>query len=258
MAPLVQKEQSPEELRKHVTATYFTLRTGIAVIAAFLPLVLWLGGLIRFRLPLQSSMSAYYNTDMRDVFVGVLCATGAFLYLYKGFGDRENLALNAAGVFAVLTALIPPGGVKLEPFMLTPHGAAGVLFFVAIGYVCIFRASDTLPLMKDRGAAEMYSRAYKLFGWAMIASPVAAWLLNVLWRSGSPTGAYVFFVELLGVWTFAAYWILKSRELAQTDAEHLVAAGAVETDVSGNVCRAAAPVPAVGGSAPVGALDPQV
>lgn len=257
MPPLARKEQNPEELRNHVTATYFTLRTGIALIACFLPLVLWVGGLLRFGLGLQTSMSAYYNTGMRDVFVGVLCATGAFLYLYKGFGDRENYALNAAGVFAVLTALIPPGGVVIEPFMLTPHGFAGVLFFVAIAYVCIFRASDTLPLMKDRRAADMYSRAYKILGWGMIVSPLGAYLLNLLLLSGSETGAYIFFIELLGVWTFAAYWILKSRELAQTDAEVLAAAGAVVADSSGKLHRAAAPRP-VDERAPAGSLDPQM
>lgn len=258
MAPLGRKDQSTEELRDHVTATYFTLRTGIAIIAAFLPLVLWLGGLVRFRLGLQTSMSAYYNTGMRDVFVGVLCATGAFLYLYKGFGDRENFALNAGGVFAVLTALIPPGGTKLGALGLTPHGLAGVLFFVAIAYVCIFRASDTLTLMKDRKAADMYSRAYKIFGWAMIASPVGAWVLNMVLRGGGQTGAYIFYIEVLGVWTFAAYWILKSRELAQTDAERLVAAGAVRADAAGKLQRAAAPAPPASETVPVGALDPQV
>lgn len=248
MTPLVQKEQSPELLRKHVTATYLTLRTGIAVIAAILPLALWLGGAIRFGLPLETSMSAYYNTGMRDIFVGVLCATGAFLYLYKGFGDRENYALNAAGVFAVLTALIPPGGTKLA-LGLTPHGLAGVLFFVAIGYVCIFRASDTLPLMLDKAAAAMYSRAYKIFGWLMIASPVAAYVLDQFLRQ-TEAGSYIFFVEVVGVWTFAAYWLLKSREIAQTDAERLAAVGAVETDAAGKLQRADVPAPVDVGARP--------
>jgi hypothetical protein len=252
MASLARKAQSPEELRNHMAATYLTLRRGIAVIAALLPLLLWLGGMARFGLPLQDSMSAYYNTGMRDVFVGVLCATGAFLYLYKGFGDLENIALNLAGVFAVGVALIPPGQWAFGPGLLTGHGAAGVLFFVSIGYVCIFRASDTLPLMKDRRNAEMYGRAYKILGWGMIASPVAAYLLTVLLQSGSQARSYIFFVEVLGVWTFAAYWILKSREIEQTDAERLVAQATVASDASGKLHRAAAPPPAVGEGAPAG------
>lgn len=255
MAPLTRKAQSPEELRDHMAATYLTLRQGIAVIAALLPLLLWLGGMARFGLPLQDSMSAYYNTGMRDVFVGVLCATGAFLYLYKGFGDRENLALNLAGFFAVGVALIPPGYWAFGPGLLTGHGAAGVLFFVAIGYVCIFRASDTLPLMKDRRNAAMYSRAYKILGWGMIASPVSAYLLTVLLQSGSQVRSYIFFIEVVGVWTFAAYWILKSREIAQTDAERLAVQGAVAADPSGQVYQVAPPAPAAGEGVPAGALD---
>lgn len=148
------------DLQRHITATYINLRIGVAALAIILPLVLWIGGRLLFDLPLQASMSAYYHAGdgaMRDVFVGVLIAVGAFLYLYKGFTILENTALNLAGLLLVGVALFPMdwncgnacGGLSL-------HGTFAILFFLSIAYVCIFRASDTLDLIEDETKVERY------------------------------------------------------------------------------------------------------
>ena len=91
----------------HIVATYFYLRVGMAVLALVFPLLLWLYGDFFLSIPIQGSMSAYYHTEMRDAFVGILCAIGAFLFLYKGFTKLEDWLLNAAGLFAVLVAFFP-------------------------------------------------------------------------------------------------------------------------------------------------------
>jgi hypothetical protein len=78
-----------DELLKSIKATYRLLRLGLGWTAIALPLTLWLVGLAR-GIPLQGSMSAYYHTDMRDVFVGVLFAAGAGLFLYRGFSKIED------------------------------------------------------------------------------------------------------------------------------------------------------------------------
>ena len=73
--------KAAEDLQTHMKATYLSLRIGMAALAIAFPLLLWVGGHIFQSLPLQASMSAYYHSSMRDVFVGVLVAIGAFLYL---------------------------------------------------------------------------------------------------------------------------------------------------------------------------------
>lgn len=85
------------KLRSHISATYYTLRKGLAVLALALPWVLWIGGHIFSDLPLQASMSAYYHAGggvMRDAFVGIMFAVSFFLVLYKGFTYFENHAFN--------------------------------------------------------------------------------------------------------------------------------------------------------------------
>jgi hypothetical protein len=213
----------PNDLQKHISATYLTLRIGIAVLAIALPFVLWIGGHLRAALPLQESMSAYYHSGggvMRDEFVGILFAVGAFLYLYKGFTTLENYALNFAGVFVVGVALVPmEWDCGDSCSRLSVHGTFAVLFFLCISYVCIFRASDTLGLMPDQTNVKHYKNAYKLLGLGMIASPAIAVLLTLILQPHSEARSTIFFVEAVGVLIFASYWILKSREIALSNSE---------------------------------------
>ena len=53
------------------------------------------------------SISAYYYTPARGVFVGALCALGANLIAYKGHSAEEDVLLNFSGLMAFVVALVP-------------------------------------------------------------------------------------------------------------------------------------------------------
>lgn len=55
----------------------------------------------------QRSVSAYYYTPARAVFVACLCAIGACLVVYRGNTDAEDVALNASGLLAFVVAFVP-------------------------------------------------------------------------------------------------------------------------------------------------------
>jgi len=55
----------------------------------------------------QRSVSAYYYTPARGVFVASLCAIGACLVVYRGNTDGEDIALNASGLLAFVVAFVP-------------------------------------------------------------------------------------------------------------------------------------------------------
>lgn len=228
-----------KDLSNHIAATYRALRVGIAVIAFAFPLILWIGGHILANLPLEGSMSAYYHAGdalnpgqgvLRNEFVGILFAIGTILFLYQGITRLEDYALNIAGVLALGIALFPmtwpvASGSKDNPFSL--HGVCAVSFFVCIAYVCIFRASDTLTLIKDDAKRKRYRRGYKLLGVLMLASPVIAFILSsILKLQNSST----FFVEVAGVYVFAAYWVLKSYEISETNSDQRAALGKLRVE----------------------------
>jgi len=63
------------------TYSYLSLRKAVGWIGMSLPFVLMLGVILIFNGNLiQESISHYYYTGMRNVFVGALCAVGLFLF----------------------------------------------------------------------------------------------------------------------------------------------------------------------------------
>ena len=225
--PVASETNPGTPLAEHFTRTYFDLRIGIAVLGAALPVMLWLGGSILDGDPLRSSMSAYYySPSMRNVFVGVLVAIGLCLVLYRGFSTPENRALDVGGLLAVGVAMVPTSAPGEGPTSrATLHAIMAILFFACIGYVCIWRASDTLSLIRDTRTARKLRATYRALGVAMVLSPLVAVAIATLVGSSS----LVFLVEAAGVWTFAAYWSVKSYEMHVSDAEQLAMEGKLAT-----------------------------
>lgn len=212
-------EANAAQLQRHISGTYHTLRAGMGAIAVLLPIVLWAGDRILGHEPLRCSMSAYYYSPvMRDWFVGALVATGALLYLYRGFSRVENVVLNIAGICAVAIAVVPTSPDCGGTPSVTAHGAFAVAFFLCIAYVSVCHASDTLSLslIKNAKTLARYRAIYPLLGIGMLVSPLVAVALTFVLQS---PGTAVFFVEAVAVWAFAAYWITKSVEMRTSDAE---------------------------------------
>lgn len=204
-------------LGSHITITYVHLRRGMAALALTLAPALAIGGYVLFDTPLQASMSAYYYTGMRDWFVGVLCAVGAFLFLYKGYTRRENQALNLAGVCAPLAALFPmnpAGDCAADAAGFSWHGAFAVGFFLAIAYVCVclYRddATDAMPPARRR----RYHAVSRTCGGVMLACIGAALLYNFLMPAAIKAAwcsrSVVFWLEAVAVAAFSVHWFFKS------------------------------------------------
>jgi len=205
--------------RVHMRHTYFTLRLSMGVSALAFPVVLSLGGWLLADLPYQPSLSDYYYTRMGDLFVGMLIAIGASLTVYAGYSRQEDRVLNVAGVLAVGVALFPPIRDVAPCATCMPlatssilHGACALAFFGAIGWVCIFRARDTLELIPNETAVRRYVHVYRLIGTLMIAAPIGAAVLS----AAVDAGRMLFWAEAFAVWVFAAYWLTKTYELRRS------------------------------------------
>jgi hypothetical protein len=64
--------------------SYLGLRKAVGIIGLALPFVLAFGKILLQSPGIQDSISAYYYTDMGNVFVGSLCAIGVFLMSTRG------------------------------------------------------------------------------------------------------------------------------------------------------------------------------
>lgn len=85
--------------------TYRYLRAGMVVVIVMLFAAIFIDSV-----PTdcwQGSISAYYYTAARDVFVATLCCLGIMLIVYKGSKDTEDVLLNLAGTLAFVVAFVP-------------------------------------------------------------------------------------------------------------------------------------------------------
>ena len=235
----MQETKSSGELQEHMLWTYYGLRVGLAAIGIALPILVLLAGGALHDVWLEPSLSAYYHTapkqqwfTTRDIFVGGLLAASACLYLYKGFSNKENIALNLAGVFAVFVALLPVAAPDQVSGLISKlHGTSAVLFFLCIAYVSLARSRDTLHLLRDAARRSWYERLYTSTGLVMIVSPAAAVVLSFALEPTSRLRSVTFWVETLGVWSFAAYWIIKTGEMRESSAERLALDAELKRDV---------------------------
>ena len=66
---------------------------------------------------------------------------------------------------------------------------------------------DLLP--KDSKKKDGIDLAYKVISVAMVVSPVTAFIFNFV----SSQHSWMFYAEWLGIYAFAAYWLVKSYEI---------------------------------------------
>ena len=225
------KEMTAEDLRRNMMSTYFTLRLGIVIMSAALPLVLYGYSLITHGGLREASMSAFYDADggvMRNWFVGILWAVGAFLILYQGFSALEDWLLNFAGGFAIFTAMTPCHCAGPDALAKSDaHTTFAVLFFACMVGVCLFCAGDTITLLPEKSDQDRFRGAYYTIAFLLFVSPLAA--LATAYLAGVQ-GSKVFFIEAFAVWVFAGYWATKSLEFRKTSAERRALLGALKNE----------------------------
>lgn len=97
--------------------SYVFLRRSIGMIGMALPVLLIVGNLLWPPPEVLASISGYFYSPLRGVFVGSMCAVGVFLLSYRGIGLVDDLISNVAAVAAVGLALFPttPSGAIRSP-----------------------------------------------------------------------------------------------------------------------------------------------
>ncbi len=209
---------------------YKKLRKAVGTLGTALPFVLALGGYILFSTGIQSSLSAYYHTDIGSVFVGTLCAIGVFFYAYRGYTkdlDNDNAKTNFAGIFAIGVALFPTdpsGGVGI-PETLTgkAHLAFAASFFAMLAYfcLCLFTKSRSKP--HERPVQKQHrDRLYRRAGYTIIVSIVLIGVLGGIKKLGFVPEAViqaveawnpVFVLESIAVIAFGVAWLAKGQAI---------------------------------------------
>ena len=218
--------------------SYLQLRIAIGVLGVVLPLLLIvIVDVLDGKNPaLRGSVSAYYYTGGRDLFVAAMCVTGVFLIGYKlRNGRKRDLSRNesrvttAAGVAAVIVALFPTGrpeGVMdlvpiqealSEGFVKWVHYLAALLFILLLARIAFYFAEAEGP-GSPKPAKLVNEQKWTPLKWKMYHNTMGRIIIVavlgavVFVRTPLPDKYAIFFAEWIAVTAFGASWIAKGAE----------------------------------------------
>jgi hypothetical protein len=197
--------------------SYLTLRRWIGIIGIALPIFLVLATVLRGR-DLLSSISGYYYSDLRDVFVGCMCATGVFLIFYKGVGKVDNWWSTAAGMMAILLAVFPTrpadNPTQWEKYVGYAHIAFSAAFFLILAVFCIFRftRSERSPV-PDPQRKSLRNAIYKGCGYTILLALALILIFGAVFEEQSRAWHPALWFEALAIFAFGTAWLIKGQTL---------------------------------------------
>jgi hypothetical protein len=203
-------------MNNNLIVSYLTLRKVIGILGVALAGLCVTGGIIFGTGAVEGSISAYYLTNMRDLFVGVLVAAGAFLLTYTGYDKTDNVLSSIAGVAAIGVAIFPmaymaPGNIfgLGMPVVGILHYISAAVFFTALAYISYFQFTKG---RNDTKRQQQRNLVYRVSGIVMFGSLVLVLLEGLL-----PffDGGYYFILimEAIMLLAFGASWFIKGRAI---------------------------------------------
>ena len=140
-----------------VIRSHLLMRTVVGLLGILLPIVLVFGDILFLDggVSARGSLSAYYHSGLRDVFVGALVISGTALATYKFWRKNgENRLSTVVGVAGIGVALFParlPDDLVLrltplqrklgEDEVATVHFVAAAISIVGLGVITYFFGS---------------------------------------------------------------------------------------------------------------------
>jgi hypothetical protein len=224
-APL--RERGMDQPQARYVRSYLLLRTAVGVVGIALPIALMLIDGLWFNgnpCP-RTSLSAYYYSGVRELFVGGLSSIGVFLLTYKVAEiNLDNTLSTFAGAGVLVVALFPTTRphhrIDLTP--LQDHVGEQVVGGLHIGAAFVFLGS--LGLMSfffgKREGAPSSPRGrrsptfWRNYHWACagVIAVALAWCVATKLGHFGPSRALLF-GEVAAVWAFGASWLWKGLDI---------------------------------------------
>ena len=214
------------ETERSLVFSYLALRKAIGILGVALPFALCLGALIFYRTGIQSSLSSYYYTGMRDVFVVALWAIGFFLLSYEGYGRADDIAGNLGCVFAVIITLFPTApDVSPSPeatWIGRIHLTFAALFFLTLIYFSLFLFTKTDPGRQPTRRKLQRNKVYRGCAYTMAICILLIAIYFILPNEEeSPFKGYdpVFWLETIAIVAFGISWLVKGEAVLKDEVD---------------------------------------
>lgn len=200
-----------------------TLLKLIGAMAFLLPVILVLGNLILSGCTeIQSSISKYYYTIMRNYFVGTLCTVGVCMFAYEGYEQQDDIFGDIAAVLVILIAFLPTSEPEFNPpcnqllsnstpLTATLHLILSGGFFMILSYFCLIlfvkHEGNPTPEKLKR------NKIYRFCGVIMlgcIALLILLFTISTLKQALKPVKP-IFILETVALFAFGVAWLVKGE-----------------------------------------------
>ncbi|HEY1040450.1 MAG TPA: hypothetical protein VGF30_13640 [Bacteroidia bacterium] len=230
--PNPQNNYNQLERENKLVLSYLTVRKIIGILGLLFPLILFLGSFILGKCcEIQPSISNYYHTNMRDVFVGYVCTLSIFLFSYKGYDLTDRIVSALTGIFGLIVALMPTN-LKTDPITgLIPqcniwcnverHNWIGIVHLAAAGLFILGMAYFTLFLFtkgetKPTSQKLIRNKIYRIAGYIMLGCIAILIVFFALPDNVSEPLLIlkpVFWLETIAFLAFGFSWLVKGGAL---------------------------------------------
>lgn len=229
LTPALEPEPRPDPSdreRSLYLRSFLIMRTMVGALGVALPFVLVLSdGLLFDGDPFpRDSLSSYYYSGARELFVGTLAATGVFLITYKVVERSLDNTLSIVAGLAVSAVALFPTGRPLKELGLTPlqdrfsegfvqaiHFIGAGIFIVSLGVLCVcFGTREGKRSARPNHRSPRFWRRYHFTCAGVIGA--ALLFIVVAGIAGGPDKALLI-GEAFSVWAFGASWLMKGLEL---------------------------------------------
>ena len=202
-------------MKNNIIISYLTQRKLIGILGIALAFICMIGGLLSFS-SILPSISDYYYSNMRDVFVAVLTLTGAFLLTYKGYSREDNVVTTIAGISAILIGFFPMTSSSVTVtgiLQLTPetshflHATSAIIFFFLMAYMSYFLFTKTNKIITQK--KKKRNKIYRLNG-IIIIGAIFLLIINTIFSLFSHA---TIIMEIIMLIAFSFSWLVKGEAI---------------------------------------------
>jgi len=233
----VDRQGKPLDPTTLYTQSYLLIRAVVGVIGIVLPVVFIFGEtfFLRAGVHVRGSISAYYHTSMRDLFVGGLTVIGFMLLTYmSGRTRRPDWWLSSVAGIGVLGLTYVPTkrpnledgaplcGTTPEPAGCTPvqqllhetpaatlHFTFAALFILSLAGISLYFACRA-----QAKGDKLVHRIHQVCGYTILVAFVWIVVGGILKADIGPITP-LYLGEIVSVWAFAVSWLIAARKLPQ-------------------------------------------
>ncbi len=209
-------------MQNHASALVLSsigIRRAVGICGFLLPIALGPGGWL-VGIPFQDNISSYYHTGLRDIFVGTMCVIGVFLFCYRGHDWIEKWTANVGCVSAVGVALCPLDANSDPLFQKSlvgyMHTFSGGMFFLVLAFYSLYHfphssvaTAENEPHLWERNFVYRTSGIVILM--SMFAMGSYLFVISSDWKMFFNEYNFLFWMEWVAAWAFAAAWLTKGR-----------------------------------------------